>query len=364
MDYFPLFIQARGRRILMVGGSRDIVHKLRLVMKTSGSIDVFGNIEDEQIAIWRDEQKITHHDRLVRNNDTEDAAFAYICNSDRKRRDAAMAVFNTAALPYCVIDDQSRSRFITPAVVDRDPVVVAIGSEGTGPVMTRKIKSEIDAILPAATGVVAEVAGAFRRHADALPKGAPRRRFWSRYFDVVAPQILAAHSLDSAELKSMLTTGLEQTLLAEQDVIAQENTQEMVAQKMAAEAILPVIIAGGLDLLTRKAMRLLHDADVVVYDRGLPAEMLELARRESHHLVVDAPGEASYTVARHLKDGLKAVYLSLDGDLMMTEDDAAMAGVAFDYLPYVPCSDSSLEGDVFPLLPYGTAMSTCHLRKA
>lgn len=355
MDYFPLFMRTNQRRILMVGGSVDIVHKLRLVMKTAAAIHVFGTIEDEQIALWRDDESLIHHDRAVSIEDTKDACFAYICGSDPERRDGAMAIFDEANLPYCVIDDLSRSHFITPALIDRDPVVVAIGSEGTSPVITRKIKAELEGILPEAIGTAARVAGEHRPAAETLPKGSARRQFWTRYFDEIVPRVVA--DFDQAgdgDLAALLTKELEQLI---------KSTKESTTEPESSH-VLPMLICHDADLLTRKAMRILHDADVVAYDEDVPRAILELARRESQHIVVKAGQgkEASTKIEGHIKAGLKAIYLSL-GKVNLDEDELAESRIYIDVLPYVPPLGSTDE--IFPMLPrsLATSMQNKPLRK-
>ncbi|MCE2517747.1 MAG: siroheme synthase, partial [Alphaproteobacteria bacterium] len=296
MEYFPLFFKTTGHHVLMVGGGGDVVHKLRLMLKTTASLHVFGAITDDAIADWRDAGRLTHHDRAVRLADTADAAFAYIGVDDPETRDAAMAVFDKAGLPYCVIDDKARSRFITPALVDRDPLVVAIGSEGTGPVIARSIKSRIDAMLPQGTGAVARAAGAFRPHAEVLPKGAARRQFWSRYTDDIAPEILASaeqtppHDQHNSTLEQALTSSLHQLLKDSLTPASSTGIGATGKARLAKEyaRLLPVVVADDPELLTRQAARLIHDADVVISDPGVSPALLELTRRESRRIDVTA----------------------------------------------------------------------------
>lgn len=355
MDYFPLFIKTKNCHVVMVGGGTDIVHKLRLMLKTTAEVHVFGAIEDASLADFCAKGAVQNHDRAVTLADTQNAAFAYIGVDDNGVRDAAMAIFDEAGLPYCVIDDKARSNFITPALVDRDPIVVAIGSEGTGPVIIRDIKAKIEDILPDQLGIAAKVAGAFRPFVETLEKGAERRKFWSHYIKSIVPNLLKKSDY---QLSERLTEALHHSL--EQ---AKRGGDDLGHDK-AVDTTVPVIIAADADLLTRQAMGVLNDADMLIYDGVLPRSIAELSRRESLHLVLDRqnPAASFAQLQSHLQNGLKAVVIS--GKAL---DEFALAVFAplgksypLDVLPHVSIAG---DEDVFPLLPRGDFASQPFLRK-
>ena len=177
MDYFPTFIKVKDKTVLVIGGSEDVLHKVRLLRKSEAEIIIFGAVEDSILQNWIDEGTVFHKPRAVCEEDLVKAAFAYIGVDDADRRDHAIALFEQFKLPYSVIDDKARSSFITPALVDRDPVIVAIGTEGTGPIIARDIKARIEEELSPLTGAIAKAAGAFRPHVEHLPQGGQRRKF-------------------------------------------------------------------------------------------------------------------------------------------------------------------------------------------
>lgn len=359
MDYFPLFIKTKNRRVLMVGGGAELVHKIRLMRKTSADIHVFGAIEAPQIADWRDQQLISHHHRPVGADDLHDAAFAYIGTDDPAERDAAMAVFDHAGLSYCVIDDKARSQFITPALVDRDPIVVAIGSEGTGPVLARNIKSSLETSLPQELGAIARAAGAFRAKVEQLPKGAARRKFWGEYIDDVALRIIDQQT-DDRQLHGKLTDGLD-ALLAKH-LHGQISAEQGVDQHHLSlrHLSLRVIHGDDPDLLTRQALRYLHDADVVV---GKASPLHELARREAE-LIAGDTAEHTTDVINHVKAGHKVVVLTADGGLGLDAEILFSAGVFVDVLPHVhQATDDAGQTPPLPLLARGSAVSQPRIRK-
>ncbi|MGU9962373.1 MAG: NAD(P)-dependent oxidoreductase [Candidatus Puniceispirillales bacterium WSBS_2018_MAG_OTU23] len=339
MDYFPLFMKVKDRRVLMVGDGSDVVHKLKLMLKTSADITVFGTFIADEFKQWHDQGLFTHHSRMVTDEDTHGAAFAYIDGGDISARDAAIRVFDRVGLPYCVIDDKARSQFITPALVDRDPMVIAIGSEGTAPVIARDIKASIEAILPQDTGAIARAAGAFRDEVDILPRGAARRRFWTDYIETVAPQVIAdCITASGDDLNDMLTQGLTRLL---------HQHANRDAPTSSASLSLKVIIGDDADLLTRQALRVIHDADVVAYDLKTP--ILELARREADLIAINDNG-ATRRLIDGINNGHNTVLLSNGFSNFLDRAELFSAGIYIDELPHITFNNID-QDNVIPMMP-------------
>ena len=273
MDYFPILMKLNGRRILVCGTTGASVFKIRLLLKTSAKITVFGTPADDQIKQWSKSGLIEHVYRSLNSDDCNNAAFAYVSLEDSAERNLTLNILTSAGIPCCVIDDKERSDFITPAVVNRDPITIAVGSEGTSPVLARHIKAQIEDMLPQETGLIAKVAGAFRHHVNQLPKGHGIRRFWNIFFTKIAPNILSQSRPQDHEIA--LELGLH-------DLMKKEGNAE--------NSICPVQFVGAgpgdPDLLTRKAAKALHEGDIILYDRLTAPEILELCRREANLIEV------------------------------------------------------------------------------
>ncbi len=333
MDYFPLFISTEGRNVVFVGGGDECASKISLVGKSSGHIIQFGNVTDSRILEAIEQGRITHHDRMPTKQDTRNAAFAYIGTDDTNTRDRAIKIFKDAGVPWCVIDDKARSAFITPALIDRAPVVVAIGTEGTAPVLAQQIKSSIEAMLPQATGLIAKVANGFRsKVAATLPKGAVRRQFWRRFFDNVAPAALK-HNGDTPADKN-LERGLKASL---------ETLLKATHDSPDTAPAVHLLGASDPDLLTRIALRKLAEADVILHDPDVPGAILELCRREARLQPVSTmtgiAAMISRTPAQHivrLKAGDVAVHGRFDAEIRAL----AEAGIAFNLLPCAAVFDT------------------------
>jgi uroporphyrin-III C-methyltransferase/precorrin-2 dehydrogenase/sirohydrochlorin ferrochelatase len=170
-----------------------------------------------------------------------------------------------------IVDNLGDSQFITPAIVDRDPVTVAIGTEGAAPVLARAIKKDLEEKLPASLGTLARIGKGFRKMAEALPFGAARRTFWSDYYFNAGPRAI--------------TQGEEAVEQALDDLLH----DHLNAPAKPGHIDLVGAGPGDPDLLTLKARKALDKADVVIYDRLVTPEILELARREA--LMIDAGKE-------------------------------------------------------------------------
>ena len=190
------------------------------------------------------------------------AALVYGANGDAGEDARAAAIGRAAGALVNIVDDLEGSDFITPAIVDRDPVTVAIGTEGAAPVLARKIKAEIEEMLPATLGLLTRIGQGFRGRVEALDsQGAA---------GVLDPVLLRARAAGAGGRARTAARGELERLLGR-------------GRRGRARGFVHLVGAGPGDpeLLTLKARRLLHEADVVIHDRLVPPAILELARREA-----------------------------------------------------------------------------------
>ncbi|APE43197.1 uroporphyrinogen-III C-methyltransferase [Sulfitobacter alexandrii] len=271
MDHFPIFLATEGQRIALSGGGEAALAKLRLLLKTRARINVYAAEPAEEITAWAEAGKLTLHRRAFGPGDALCTRLFYAADEDAEedRRTAAIARAEGALVN--IVDNLHDSAFITPAIVDRDPVTVAIGTEGAAPVLARAIKADLEERLPTSLGTLARIGKGFRKLADALPFGRPRRDFWRDYYFNAGPRALA----DGADA---VETGLHDLLDAHMNRAARPGHVAFVGGG-----------PGDPELLTLKARRALDEADVVIYDRLISAEILELARREA--LMIDVGKE-------------------------------------------------------------------------
>jgi len=325
MRHYPVFIDLRGRRVIVAGAGDVAVAKLRLLMKTEAALSVFGADPAPEVRAWAAEGRLALVPRELAGGDADGAALVYGAAGDAAADARAAAIGRAAGALVNIVDNLDGSDFITPAIVDRDPVTVAISTEGAAPVLARKIKAEVEAMLPATLGRLTRIGQAFRARVEDLD-GRARRAFWTRFYFERGP---LAFEAGEAAARSEL-----ETLLAEGD-----RPQVGVVHLVGAGP-------GDPELLTLKARRLLHEADVVVHDRLVPQAILELARREARIVEVGktpfgpswkqqdidalivAEGLAGNRVVR-LKGGDPAVFGRLDEEIEALE----AAGLRYGIVP-------------------------------
>ncbi len=333
MRHFPVFLDLRGRRVIVSGAGETAVAKLRLLLKTEARIVVFGTAPVEQLRAWAAEDRLELVERAVAPSDATGAALFYGANADSAEDARAAEIGRAAGALVNIVDNLEDSAFITPAIVDRDPVTVAIGTEGAAPVLARKIKAEVEALLPARLGALTRIGQAFRARVEALDSKA-RRGFWTRFYFERGPRAIEAGE-DAARdaLERLLAEG--------------EGDREGFVHFVGAGP-------GDPELLTLKARELLHAADVVIHDRLVAPAILELARREATILAV---GKQAYgpawkqadinalivasalkgeTVVR-LKGGDPVVFGRLDEEV----EAVAAAGVGYAIVPGVTSASAS-----------------------
>lgn len=297
MKHFPIFMKVAEKRICLMGNGEDVIAKIRLVAKSEAMIELYADKPDDELASYLSHHShVIWHQRDIRDEDINDGerlpiAFVYIGQDKADWAD----YFAASHIPYCVIDDLAKSAFTTPAIVDRAPVVLAIGTEGTAPILARKLKKELEERLPASYGRLAKIASGLRAAVAQHLTPAQRRRFWTKYFDDVTPQ--------------------------GDDKMIAEKAHQTIADIKQGKVQNPLWFVsagpGDPDLLTMQARRLLHDADVVLHDRLVPAPMLELCRREAQIMEVGKTGfgaswvqdDINHLLVKHVKSGLKVVRL-------------------------------------------------------
>jgi uroporphyrin-III C-methyltransferase / precorrin-2 dehydrogenase / sirohydrochlorin ferrochelatase len=314
MRYFPLFIDLKDRPVVVVGGGEAALRKVRLLLKTGARISVIATTLHDELAA---EPRVNWIARRFDASLLDGAALVF--SADTHLNPAVAAAAKARGIPVNAVDDAEISTFIVPSIVDRDPVVVAIGTEGTAPVLGRGLRERIDAMLPQALGPLARAAAALRaRVAETVPAGNRRRSFWRRFFfgDVRDAFIAGDATNYAAGVETLLT-----------------NEAAPPVGRVSFVAAGP----GDPELLTLKAQRKLQEADVIVHDQLTDRHILELARRDATRIPMDKLGFAAIdaVLIREARAGRHVVRLG-SGDTFLEERVAVAAeGIAVETVPAV-----------------------------
>lgn len=279
MDYFPIFLKLADEPVVVVGGGEVAARKIDLLLRTGAKVTVVAPGLIESLARLAAEGKVVHLATEFQPEHLNGARIA-IAATDKHSINAWVAhQAERRNIPVNVVDDRELSRFIVPAIVDRSPVVVAVASSGDAPVLTRRLREKLETFLPQRLGVLAKLAGKLRPTVKArVEEPAARRRFWERFFDgPLASDLLAGRS-DAQTVEARI----EENLRAASE-----------SDKSVGEVVLVGAGPGDPGLLTLRALRALQNADVVLYDRLVSTQIVDLARRDAERIYVGkAPGDA------------------------------------------------------------------------
>jgi uroporphyrin-III C-methyltransferase/precorrin-2 dehydrogenase/sirohydrochlorin ferrochelatase len=199
MRHYPIFLDTKGTRILFVGAGEAVLAKLRLVLRTDAEIIVIGAGGGADLTAWAQQGRITYHDRAYRSGDGAGARLAIIATGDDDQDELIAQDLRQAGCLVNLIDRLDQSDFITPALVDRDPVIAAISTSGTAPVLARKIKAMIEAALPQNLGAMALWADQKRVLLEQRLGKLGRRKLWERFFDQGGIEAFGAGGAQAAD---------------------------------------------------------------------------------------------------------------------------------------------------------------------
>lgn len=269
MKYFPLFASLQGRRCVVIGGGEEAARKIRLLLKAGGRPVVVAPDAVEEIRAAATQGVLDLEFRMFEPRDLDGAALLMVSDDGGQPIEPVLEAAKATGIPINVIDRPALSTVIVPGIVDRDPILVAIGSAGAAPVLVRRLREKIEALLPSRLGALAGFAGRFRSAVSAaMTDGDRRRRFWETFFDgPIARQVLSGDE-----------TGAREAMLR----AINDDRKAVDHGSVALIGAGP----GDPDLLTVKALRLMQDADVVVHDSLLGEGILDCVRRDADRIDV------------------------------------------------------------------------------
>jgi uroporphyrin-III C-methyltransferase/precorrin-2 dehydrogenase/sirohydrochlorin ferrochelatase len=268
MKYFPLFADLDKAHVLVVGGGEQATQKVRLLLKTSAHITVVAEAVTDELRELEESNAIWIVKRAFLARDLEGQRLVYAATGDRQLDAGVSRAAKARGIPVNVVDAPGLSTFIMPAIVDRAPVTVAIGTEGAAPVLAREIKTRLETWLPANFGVLAQHAQTLRAAvAKSIPDARSRRRLWER--------------LLQGPFRRAVLSGAE----AEAGRIFAAELGGGDSEKRGRIALIGCG-PGDPDLLTLKALQRLQEADVLVVDRLVEPKILEYARRDAERIFV------------------------------------------------------------------------------
>ena len=268
MKYFPIYLNIRSKPCLVVGAGNIAARKIELLAKAGADVKIVATEISEAVETLIAQYDFEYHKREFIDSDIDGVSLVVSATNNRSLNKRVSVLTQSKQIPVNVVDNPDLCSFITPSIIDRDPVQIAISTGGSSPVLARNIRTKLESMIPACYG---ELAGIFSRHRDSVkttfPEVEQRRRFWESVLEgPVAEHAFSGH-LEKAEM-----------LL--QNLIKESNS----SPNFQGEVYLVGAGPGDPDLLTFKALRLMQKCDVVVYDRLVSQPILELVRRDAEKI--------------------------------------------------------------------------------
>jgi uroporphyrin-III C-methyltransferase/precorrin-2 dehydrogenase/sirohydrochlorin ferrochelatase len=269
MDFFPIFFDIKNKPCLVVGGGEVATRKAGMLMQSGGLITVVAPELTDTLKELAEAGKVTYVAEKFRPEHLGEAVLVIAATNDRAANEQVSVAAKKLRIPVNVVDNPDLCSFIMPSVIDRSPLVIAISSGGTSPVLARVIRAKLETFIPAAYGRLAHFAASFRDQVKDKILPAKRRIFWEK----------------------VLQGPVAEMVLAGQDQTAKDVLQKMLATDSddtppRGEVYLVGGGPGNPDLLTFRALRLMQQADVVVYDNLVSPAVLELVRRDAERIYV------------------------------------------------------------------------------
>ena len=269
MQALPIFFNIAQRRCLVIGGGDVATRKVTMLLKAQGNVVVISPELTSELQQMLAKKEIEYVRDSFSPEQLSGACLVIAATDEEAVNEAVSVAAKRLNIPVNVVDAPALCTFTMGSIIDRSPVVIAISSEGNAPVLARHIRSKIETMLPAAYGRIAAIAGEFRDQVKArFATTQSRRRFW----------------------EEVLNGPLVERVLSGQEQAARELLAELLTQSEDTPARGEVYLVGGgpgdPDLLTFRALRLMQQCDVCVYDKLVSKEVMELVRRDAELIYV------------------------------------------------------------------------------
>lgn len=351
LNAFPVFMRVEGEAVAIVGGGEEALAKARLIGQSSAVLRIITENAEPELLAFIAQSGASHVAAAYDASRLDGAVMVFAASGDETLDRRVAADARKLGIPVNAVDRPELCDFFTPALVNRAPVAIAIGTEGAGPVLAQMLRGRIDQMLSPSLGSLATLAASLRGAAEKLlPKGNARRRFWSSFF-----QGAPAHAVEAGQLSR-----------------AHDAAVDLLLSTAPASGHIALVGAGpgAEDLLTLRAHRLLMEADVIVHDALVPEAVIAMGRRDAERLGVGkrkgchtkSQAEINALLVELGRQGKRVVRLKSGDPLVFGragEEMAALrdAGIAYEVVPGVTAAFAAAADFELPLTLRGVSSS-------
>ncbi|PZM11293.1 siroheme synthase CysG [Rhizobium tubonense] len=351
LSVFPAFMRVQGRIAAVFGNGDEAFAKTRLLMNTQARIVAYADAPEPDYARFLADNDITTVRLAFAPEQVKGAVLVFAATGDPAADREIAAAARAEKIPANAVDQPDHCDFFTPALVNRAPVAVAIGTEGAGPVLAQVIRAQIDQMLAPSLGKLAALATSYRNAVEhVVPRGVARRLFWRRFFTGAVANAVGAGDLSQARLSA--------------DALLHSP------EKVDGHVWLVGAGPGAEDLLTLRAQRVMMEADALVYDALVPQEIVDMGRRDAERFSVGKRKGCHSKSQEEINDLLvelgragKRVVRLKSGDPLVYgragEEMAALrnAGVSYEIVPGITSAFAAAADFQLPLTLRGVASS-------
>jgi len=351
LNAFPIFMKVEGRPVVVVGNGDEALAKARLMTQSSAVLTIVAETPEPELSNWAAANGVSLLREAYRPDHLAGATLAFAATGEEALDAQIVADAHAAGICVNAVDRPDLCDFFTPALVNRAPVAIAIGTEGAGPVLAQMIRARIDRMLSPSLGRLATLAASYRAAVETLlPKGAARRGYWNEFFSGAPARAMEIGHFDEA----------------------QAAADELLARRGAVEGHVALVGAGpgAEDLLTLRAHRLLMEADVIVHDALVPEAVIAMGRRDAERIGVGkrkgchskSQAEINELLVELGHAGKRVVRLKSGDPLVFGragEEMAALreAGISYEVVPGVTAAFAAAADFELPLTLRGVASS-------
>lgn len=353
LSVFPAFFKVENEVTAVFGNGDEAYAKARLLKNTEARIIAYTDAPEADYAAFLAANAIEQIAKPFEPSQVDGARLVFAATGEGALDREIVAAARAARIPANAVDQPDYCDFYTPALVNRAPIAVAIGTEGVGPVLAQMIRADIDRLLPRSLGKLGRLANSYRRAVDRLvPRGAPRRLFWRDFFKGKVADHVEADEISLARRE------------------ATRILKGVAADRVEGRVFLVGAGPGAEDLLTLRAHRLMMECDVIVYDALVPREVVDMGRRDAERIPVGKRkgchsksqteinallvelGHAGKRVVR-LKSGDPLVFGRAGEEMAALRD----AGIAYEIVPGVTSALAAAADFELPLTLRGVSSS-------